>query len=103
MDNDRIETLLLKLVEDVAQIKVKLDTIEDIKLNAKLLTERVDKLESNQTTHDKTIRSLEKRQEAIETFIRSEMSESIKGKKSIMISVGIAVFSAILSVIVNLF
>ena len=103
MDNDRIETLLLKLVEDVAQIKVKLDTIEDIKLNAKLLTERVDKLESNQTTHDKTIRSLEKRQEAIETFIRSEMSESIKGKKSIMISVGIAVFSAVLSVIVNLF
>ena len=102
MDNDRIETLLLKLVEDVAQIKVKLDTIEDIKLNAKLLTERVDKLESNQTTHDKTIRSLEKRQEAIETFIRSEMSESIKGKKSIMISVGIAVFSAVLSVIVNL-
>ena len=103
MDNDRIETLLLKLVEDVAQIKVKLDTIEDIKLNAKLLTERVDKLESNQTTHDKTIRSLEKRQEAIETFIRSEMSESIKGKKSIMISVGVAVFSAILSIIVNLF
>ena len=103
MDNDRIETLLLKLVEDVAQIKVKLDTIEDIKLNAKLLTERVDKLESNQTTHDKTIRSLEKRQEAIETFIRSEMSESIKGKKSIMLSVGIAVFSAVLSVIVNLF
>ena len=103
MDNDRIETLLLKLVEDVAQIKVKLDTIEDIKLNAKLLTERVDKLESNQTTHDKTIRSLEKRQEAIETFIRSEMSESIKGKKSIIISVGVAVFSAILSVIVNLF
>ena len=102
MDSDRIETLLLKLVEDVAQIKVKLDTIEDIKLNAKLLTERVDKLESNQTTHDKTIRSLEKRQEAIETFIRSEMSESIKGKKSIMISVGIAVFSAVLSVIVNL-
>ena len=102
MDNDRIETLLLKLVEDVAQIKVKLDTIEDIKLNAKLLTERVDKLESNQTTHDKTIRSLEKRQEAIETFIRSEMSESIKGKKSIMLSVGIAVFSAVLSVIVNL-
>ena len=103
MDNDRIETLLLKLVEDVAQIKVKLDTIEDIKLNAKLLTERVDKLESNQTTHDKTIRSLEKRQEAIETFIRSEMSESIKGKKSIIISVGVAVFSAILSIIVNLF
>ena len=102
MDNDRIETLLLKLVEDVAQIKVKLDTIEDIKLNAKLLAERVDKLESNQTTHDKTIRSLEKRQEAIETFIRSEMSESIKGKKSIMLSVGIAVFSAVLSVIVNL-
>ena len=103
MDNDRIETLLLKLVEDVAQIKVKLDTIEDIKLNAKLLTERVDELESNQTTHDKTIRSLEKRQEAIETFIRSEMSESIKGKKSIIISVGVAVFSAILSIIVNLF
>ena len=103
MDNDRIESLLLKLVEDVAQIKVKLDTIEDIKMDAKLLTDRVDKLESNQATHDKSICSLEKRQEAIETFIRSEMSESIKGKRSIMISVGVAVFSAILSIIVNLF
>lgn len=102
MDNDRIETLLLKLVEDVAQIKVKLDAIEDIKMDAKLLTDRVDKLESNQTTHDKTICSLEKRQEAIETFIRSEMSESNKSMKGVFISCGIAFISAIISVIVNL-
>ena len=103
MDNDRIETLLLKLLEDMAVVKSRLDSIEEIKLNAKELENKVDVIESNQSTHHKQLQSLERRQNTLEEFIRSEMSESIKGKKSIMISVGIAVFSAILSVIVNLF
>ena len=33
MDNDRIETLLLKLLEDMAVVKSRLDSIEEIKLD----------------------------------------------------------------------
>ena len=42
MDNDRIETLLLKLLEDMAVVKSRLDSIEDIKLDAKELSNKVD-------------------------------------------------------------
>ena len=37
MDNDRIETLLLKLLEDMAVVKSRLDSIEEIKTDAKRL------------------------------------------------------------------
>ena len=33
MDNDRIETLLLKLLEDMAVVKSRLNSIEEIKLD----------------------------------------------------------------------
>ena len=41
MDNDRIETLLLKLLEDMAVVKSRLDSIEEIKLDAKELANKV--------------------------------------------------------------
>ena len=40
MDNDRIETLLLKLLEDMAVVKSRLNAIEEIKLDTKELTSR---------------------------------------------------------------
>ena len=42
MDNDRIETLLLKLLEDMAVVKSRLDAIEEIKTDAKRLEDKVD-------------------------------------------------------------
>ena len=100
MDNDRIETLLLKLLEDMAVVKSRLDSIEEIKLDTKELTSRVDKIESEQSTHHKQLQSLEKRQNALEKFIRKEMSDSQKQSKTLTVSVGVAVMSAIITVIV---
>ena len=103
MDNDRIETLLLKLLEDMAVVKSRLNSIEEIKLDAKELAGKVDKIESEQSTHHKQITSLEKRQSALEGFIRSEMSDSNKQHKTTTVSVGIAILTAVLSLVITLF
>lgn len=103
MDNDRIETLLIRLLEDVSQIKCKLDSIDRIENNTKELANKVDMIESNQSTHHKQITSLEKRQEAIEVFIRNEMSDSNKQHKTTTVSVGIAILTAVLSLVITLF
>ena len=103
MDNDRIETLLIRLLEDVSQIKCKLDSIDRIENNTKELANKVDMIESNQSTHHKQITSLEKRQSALEGFIRSEMSDSNKQHKTTTVSVGIAILTAVLSLIITLF
>ena len=100
MDNDRIETLLLKLLEDMAVVKSRLNAIEEIKMDTKELTSRVDKIESEQSTHHKQLQSLEKRQNTLEEFIRNEMADSQKQSKTVTVSVGIAVMSAIITVIV---
>ena len=100
MDNDRIETLLLKLLEDMAVVKSRLDSIEEIKLNAKELENKVDVIESNQSTHHKQLQTLEKRQNTLEAFIRNEMTDSQKQSKTITVSVGVAVVSAIVTIIV---
>ena len=103
MDNDRIETLLLRLLEDVSQIKVKLDRLEKMENDTKELANKVDMIESNQSTHHKQITSLEKRQEAIEVFIRNEMIDSNKQHKTTTVSVGIAILTAVLSLVITLF
>ena len=100
MDNDRIETLLLKLLEDMAVVKSRLDSIEEIKLDAKELAGKVEKIESEQSTHHKQLQSLEKRQNTLEAFIRNEMADSQKQSKTITVSVGVAVMSAIITIIV---
>ena len=48
---------------------------------------------------EKQISSLENRSNILEQFVRDNMVESNKEKNSIMLSVGIAVFSAILTLL----
>lgn len=103
MENDKIENLLLKLLEDMAVVKAKLDSIEEIKNDARELEARVGLIESSQTTHHKQITSLEKRQNTIEEFIRTEMSDSNKQHKTTTVSVGIAILTAALSLVITLF
>ena len=103
MDNDRIESLLIRLLEDVSQIKCKLDSIDRIENNTKELANKLDIIESNQSTHHKQITSLEKRQSTLEEFIRTEMSDSNKQHKTTTVSVGIAILTAVLSLIITLF
>lgn len=98
MNGERIEELLLKLLGDMAEVKAKLDAIEK-----QQLSQRIDKLEAECREHAKTIKSLENRNNTMEQFVRNGMIETNKANKSLHISVGLAVFSAILSLFVNFY
>ena len=100
MNENRVEELLLKLIEDMAVVKSRLNSIEEIKLDAKELENKVEKIESEQSTHHKQLQSLETRQNTLEAFIRNEMTDSQKQSKTITVSVGVAVVSAIVTIIV---
>ena len=103
MEDKRLEELLLQLMQDIAVIKAKLASIEEIKLDTKTIGTRVDHLEAQNREHDRIIKSLEHRANTMEQFTRDRMTESKKQQSSIFISLGMAVFSAILSVIMNFF
>lgn len=102
MDNDRIETLLLKLLEDMAVVKSRLDTIEEIKTDTRRIEEKVDAIESKQSTHNRQIEILENRQNKLEEYVREEMKEKSNTQRNIFISAGLALFGAVVSFIFNL-
>lgn len=98
MGEDKIQELLLQLVQDMSFLKAKLSNIEEQKLSS-----RIDNLEAQNREHERTIRSLEKRNDSMEEFIRNNMNDSRKQQISVFISLGLAIFSAVLSLIINLF
>jgi hypothetical protein len=97
VENNKIEDLLLRLIEDVAYIKAKLDNIEEQNLGS-----RIDALEAENREHDRIIKSLERRANTLEEFTRNNILDSKKQQTGVFISMGLAVFGAILSVIMNL-
>lgn len=99
--DDKTQDLLLQLLQDIAVVKAKLSVIEEIKLDAKTLNARVDNLEAQTREHDKTIRSLENRAGTMEQFTRKNMQDAKKQQTGVFISMGVAVFSAFVSVIVG--
>ena len=98
LDNEKIQELLLQLVQDMSYVKAKLSNIEEQKLSS-----RIDQLEAQNREHSKTIQSLERRNDTMEQFVRSNMQDSKKQQTSVFISMGMAVFSAIVSLLFNLF
>lgn len=102
MEDKRLEELLLQLMQDIAVIKAKLASIEEIKLDAKTLGTRVDNLEAQNREHDRIIKSLENRASTMEQFTRNNMSDAKKQMTSVYVSLGVALFSAVLSVISGL-
>ena len=97
MGDDKIQELLLQLVQDMSFVKAKLSSIEEQKLSA-----RIDSLEAQNREHDRIIKSLEKRSDTMEQFVRGSMQESKKQQTSIFLSIGLAIFSAIVSIVINL-
>ena len=97
MGDDKIQELLLQLVQDMSFVKAKLSNIEEQRFSA-----RIDQLEAQNREHDRTIKSLEKRNDTMEEFVRGNMQESKKQQTGIFISMGLAVFSAIISMFINL-
>ena len=49
MNDNRVEELLIQLLNDMAVVKAKLDSIEEIKTDAKKLEDKVDMIESKQS------------------------------------------------------
>ena len=94
MGEDKIQELLLQLVQDMSFVKAKLSNIEEQKLAS-----RIDNLEAQNREHDRTIKSLENRNSTMEEFVRSNMQESKKQQTSVFISMGMAVFSAVVSLL----
>ena len=102
MDDNKISDMLLVLMQDIAVIKAKLDSIEEIKLDTKSLGTRVDHLEAQNREHDRIIKSLENRANTMEKFTRDNMTDAKKQQTGVFISMGLAIFSAITSVIIGL-
>ena len=96
MGDDKIQELLLQLVQDMSFVKAKLSNIEEQKLSS-----RIDQLEAQNREHDKTIKSLEHRNNTMEEFVRNSMQDSKKQQTGIFISMGLAVFSGIISMLIN--
>lgn len=98
MNDDKVQELLLQLLSDMSYIKAKLDNIDEQKLNT-----RIDTLEAKSKEHDRVIKGLEKRNETLEKFVRDNLNDSKKVQTSVFISLGLAVFTAILTFIFSLF
>ena len=97
MGDEKIQELLLQLVQDMSFVKAKLSNIEEQRLAA-----RIDQLEAQNRDHDKTIKSLERRNDTMEQFVRNNMNESKKQQTGVLISMAIAVFSAIASTVISM-
>ena len=78
-------------------VKAKLSNIEEQKLAS-----RIDQLEAQNREHDKTIKSLERRNDTMEQFVRNNINDSKKQQTGIFISMGLAIFGAIVSVIISM-
>ena len=94
MGEDKTQELLLQLVQDMSFVKAKLSNIEEQKLAS-----RIDQLEAQNREHDRTIKSLERRNDTMEEFVRGSMHESRKQQTGVFVSMGMAVFSAVVSLI----
>ena len=97
MGNDRIEELLLQLIQDMAEVKAKLNNIEEQKLSS-----RIDLLEAQTREQERVIKTLENRELTLEEFIRNNMNEANKSNKAVWASIGIAFLTAALSFLINL-
>ena len=97
MGDEKIQELLLQLVQDMSFVKAKLSNIEEQKLAS-----RIDQLEAQNREHDKTIKSLERRNDTMEQFVRNNINDSKKQQTGIFISMGLAIFGAIVSVIIRM-
>ena len=97
MGNDRTEELLLQLIQDMAEVKAKLNNID-----AQKLASRIDFLEAQTREQDRVIKALESRELTLEEFIRNNMNEANKSNKAVWASIGIAFLTATLSFLINL-
>ena len=94
MGDEKATELLLQILQDMSFVKAKLESIDEQKI-----TSRLDELESSSKENSRVIQKLEKETEKTEDFIRSSLVNSRHQQASIFVSLGVALFSAVLSFI----
>ena len=97
MGDDKVQELLLKLLEDMSYVKAKLDSID-----AQKLSSRVDLLEAQTREQDRIVKQLENRTTSLENFLRTNLNDDKKDNKALWTSIGLAIFSVVLNIFVNL-
>ena len=103
MDNERVQELLFQLAQDISYIKGRLDTLDELKIETKEVSNKIEKLEMQNERHEKQIASLENRSSTMEQFTRNNMNDSRKQMVSVYISLGMAIVSAVISFVFNMF
>ena len=96
MNEEKTQELLLQLIKDMSYVKAKLDNIDEQKISS-----RVDALEAQCKEHDRIIKALENRASTMEQFTRNNMMDAKKQQTSVFISMGLAVFSGIVSLVLT--
>ena len=102
MDETKLYDMLMIIMQKLAVLEAKIDSIEEIKIDAKTVSNRVDKLEAHCERHDKQISQLENRANTLEQFVRNNLTDSKKQMTGVFISIGLALLSAILSFVFNM-
>lgn len=97
MGDEKIQDMLLELIKNVTRIEAKLDAIDEQRLSA-----RIDALEAQNKEHDRVIKSLENRSSTMEQFTRNNILDTKKQQTSVFISMGLAIFSSILSIVMSI-
>lgn len=97
LGDDKTQELLLQLVQDMSYVRAKLSNLEEQKLSS-----RIDTLEAQNREHDRIIKMLEKRNDNMEEFVRGSIHDSKKQQTGVFISLGLTVFSAVLTMLINL-
>ena len=99
VNEDKIEELLFTLVEDVSYIKGRMDSLDEIKANQKSMAVRQDRLEANLAETQNLTKSLHARQNTLESEMRESMRTSKDNMDKAVVSVGICILSAVLSLV----
>lgn len=94
MNEDKTQELLLQLIKDMSYVKAKLDNLDELKLAS-----RIDALEAQNKEHDRVIKTLENRAGTMEQFTRNNLTDAKKQQTGVFISMGMAVFSSVLSLL----
>ena len=102
MDETKLYDMLMIIMQKLAVLEAKIDSIEEIKIDAKTVSNRVDRLEAHCERHDKQISQLENRANTLEQFVRNNLTDTKKQMTGVFISIGLALLSAILSFVFNM-
>lgn len=97
MGDEKATELLLQILQDMSFVKAKLESIDEQKIAS-----RLDELEASAKENSRVIEKLEKETDKTEDFIRNSLVNARHQQATIFVSLGVALFSAVLSFIFGL-